>query len=195
MRRKDWKINSLKEDTYGNFRKIKVNRRIFFLRKLIFRKHKTLIKRNLILNYFFLSNLLFNIKILKKSHWNYIFSSNKKYLTYLPEFTFKKKVNNLFINFKKIQKQNNFIYYNLKNEDSQKGFSLRIFNIKNEEIFDKFLLEDENKNLLSKKLNFFDINNKNDFDFNFYFYFNLNMNCSLEIYKIIMYSYIKNLYN
>jgi len=88
-----------------------------------------LIKRNLILNYFFLSNLLFNIKILKKSHWNYIFSSNKKYLTYWPEFTFKKKVNNLFVNFKRIQKQSNFLYYNLKNEDTQKGFNIRLFNI------------------------------------------------------------------
>lgn len=192
MKRKDWKINSLKEDIYGNFNKLKINRRIFFLRKLIFRKHKTLIKRNLILNYFFLSNLLSNFKISKKLYFNYIFNSNKNYLNYLPEFTFKKKINNLFINFKKTQKHFNFLYYNLKNDSNQKGFTIRLFNIKNEEIFDKFLLDDNNKNILSKKLNCLDIYTKNEF--NFYFNFNLNINCSLEIYKILLYVYFFNLH-
>ena len=188
MKRRDWRTKNLKEGIYG---KLKVNRRFFFLRKLNLRRYRTLVKRNLILNYHYFSNLLYNLKKLKKSHINYIFSKHTDILIFLPDFTFKKKVNNLFPIFKKIQKQFNFRYFinkkPKKHNKSSFGFNLKILKNFNESFFEEFLMRDEYKNVISKK---FLNNGNNQYYLNFYFNYNSYLNNTSEIYKILIILYL-----
>lgn len=189
MKRKDWKTKSLKKDIFG---KIRLKKRIFFLRKLLLRKHRTLVRRNLVLNFIFFSNFLINLKKIKKSHINYVFSKSNNNLTFLPDFTFPKKIKNLFLSFKKIQKQFKFQYFidnSSKRLNNSFGFNLNVIKTFDEKIFDDFLLKDENKNIISKK--FFESNE--EFFLNFYFSYNLNLINILEIYKIIIILHINNL--
>ena len=189
MRRRDWKIKNLERNIFGKF---KTKKRFFFLRKLALRKHKTLIKRNLIPNFFFLSNFFFNFKKLKQQQINYIFSTNKNNFIFLPDFTFKKKINNLFIIFKKIQKKFNFQFFIEPKKSNYFGFNLNIIKLYDEKLLNNFLLEDGNKNIISKKFLNIEMDCDNFLTFNFFFNFNLNLNNFLEIYKIIVILFLIN---
>lgn len=211
MRRKDWRIKNLKKDISGNFNKKLKNynssstsilekkkksfflKRRLFLRKLFLRKTRFLIKKNLVLNLFFLKKLLNNFKYKKQLLSENIFiKTNVNKQRIFPEFNIKKNIFQNKVKFKNlIKKELNCVYLNNNLFKNVYGLNYYIVMDKNSENyflnFKKILLDEENFNLVQLKeiyIEKFDSSLKNEFNFCFnYNLYNLNL---IEIYKILI---------
>lgn len=185
MKRKDWKIKNLKEGIFGRNRKFEYNRRIYFLRKLSLKKHKILLRKNLVPNYMFMNFLLDNFEKVKKNYLNknFINNNNNKISNLLPDYLFRKKITNAHLRFLKLKKffkfKSYFITNNLKN-----GFNVCILNLKDKNSFYNELLNEENTYLISYRYHEIE---EYKYNFNFYFNFCIFLNINLEIYKILIY--------
>jgi len=194
MRRKDWKTKNLKEGIYGKFYK---NSNFLFLRGLILKKFRHLLRKNLLFNYIFYRNFLNFLKKNKLSYnyKKYIYKNNYLNLFY-PEYLFKKKIDGSFYNFNKFKNSNNFssiiIKSSYKLTNSVYGSNVHIFNANNK-ILNDFNDEDL-KNFLCIKYN-----KKIEDDNNYlqimgqHFNFNLFTFNAVELYKILLILYLNKI--
>ena len=221
MKRKDWKIKKLTENTYGKKNKFFLKNsnkkssywrrtKVYFLRKLFIRKNSVLIKKNLISNYFFLKKLILSNKKKKLFFLNKFIFNNlmilDKTIELYPLFYNRKKVFNDFLNFKLFLKKNNLNYFSINrfnriDNNLNWGGNVYLFNQTNnssEKL--KKEIQNEINSVIEKDKNIFilksfNLNFNEEFNINYYINYNIHLLISLEIYKILILLYFLKINN
>lgn len=193
MKRKDWRIKSLKKDIFDKkIKKIKrIRERFLFLRKLYLRQNRYLIKKNLFVNFIFYKNFLSLYKSKKQNYFFNLFWKTKlNNFFFFPGYSTTKNVFNKKIKFKDLSKKIKLNLIFLPNKYEKNNFGLNYYIIEKKDkilILLKELEHEDFENLiyLKKEKNDFYIENNLNI-FNYYFNYNLYNLYLLEIYKILI---------